>query len=128
MENRYASIEDGENRNPIPPFVNAINSDGDLMAVPNPAYDDARYSEELWKGLVRMSRDIIPRDEYDIPHYGSARQPSTPPTIQYVIGDEIQEFLESRPPTVSPTEDCIEYERRLTDTILQETEKQGTLL
>ena len=63
MENRYNSIEDAENRNPIPPFVNAINSNGDLMAVPNPAYDNARYSEERWREAGRREMNTALRDE-----------------------------------------------------------------
>tara|TARA_R110002153_G_scaffold7380_9_gene33190 strand:- start:1281 stop:1859 length:579 start_codon:yes stop_codon:yes gene_type:complete len=186
VENRYASREDFDNLIAIPPFVNAINSDGDLMAVPNPAYDDARYSEERWREAgrremnttlrnednsppsevidgnpvgytwneavdmwERVQQTPISEGEASLPRYGSSRQPSTPPNINYIIGDEIQEILESRPPSnyegaiyertitesttwhnpATPTphppteEEGIEYERRMADTILQETEK-----
>ena len=80
------------------------------------------------------------RNEDNLPRYGSSRQPSTQPNINYIIGDEIQEIPESTTPYLSslqhdwynpdpPTpysqeeEDHIEYERRLADTTLQETEK-----
>ena len=80
---------------------------------------DAQGEEGL-RGLRQQSNS-----EYDLPRYGSSRQPSTPPSNYEGVITESTVWHNTTPPTPysQEEEDHIEHERRLVDTILQETEK-----
>jgi hypothetical protein len=83
------------------------------------------YSEERWREAGRREMNTILRNEDNLPRYGSSRQPSTPPSNYEGVITESTVWHNTTPPTPysQEEEDHIEYERRLVDTILQETEK-----